>query len=255
MFASAVVTILTVSSLTAGVKECRDTVRGFEYRGTLISKTRKGKSCQAWTAKTPHVPSYQPADIATAYNYCRNMPSGSDTGTAPWCYTTSLDMRWDYCDVPFCDGMPLLKQCRDIVHDVEYTGTLSITKTGLICKAWSLNFPVVPGDWPNSSNYCRCSIRENEPWCYITEKKDWEYCDVPFCSGPVRHLVSARSKSDNKIDVIFTKQASAVSTCSNSATVKVASVVECADACVRKSPTLCTGFIYKRVEECFLELC
>ena len=36
-----------------------------------------------------------------AHNYCRS----PDNGTVPWCYTKDTDVRWDYCDVPVCQGI------------------------------------------------------------------------------------------------------------------------------------------------------
>ena len=35
------------------------------------------------------------------HNFCRN-PDGGDR---VWCYTTDSDFRWEYCDVPTCDGL------------------------------------------------------------------------------------------------------------------------------------------------------
>ena len=34
-------------------------------------------------------------------NYCRN-PDSDDSG--PWCYTTDPDKRYDYCNIPECEG-------------------------------------------------------------------------------------------------------------------------------------------------------
>ena len=33
------------------------------------------------------------------HNYCRN-PDGEPK---PWCYTTDPNVRFEFCDVPFCD--------------------------------------------------------------------------------------------------------------------------------------------------------
>ena len=37
------------------------------------------------------------------HNFCRN----PDGGVRVWCYTTDPEMRWEFCDVPFCDGLNL----------------------------------------------------------------------------------------------------------------------------------------------------
>ena len=37
-------------------------------------------------------------DLGLAKNFCRN-PDGE---VKPWCYTTSEEVRWDLCDVPYC---------------------------------------------------------------------------------------------------------------------------------------------------------
>ncbi|XP_071178210.1 putative macrophage stimulating 1-like protein [Mytilus edulis] len=34
-------------------------------------------------------------------NYCRN-PDNEEYG--PWCYTTNPDVRWEFCDIPYCEG-------------------------------------------------------------------------------------------------------------------------------------------------------
>ena len=96
--------------LTGGIPinlECKTTSQGEEYMGT-ISVTASGKTCQAWTATSPHDPqsaaktpsNFPDASIVDASNYCRN-PDG-DSG--PWCYTMDPSTRWEDCDVPCCDG-------------------------------------------------------------------------------------------------------------------------------------------------------
>lgn len=35
-------------------------------------------------------------------NYCRN-PDGE---SAPWCYTTNSEVRWEHCSIPSCDSSP-----------------------------------------------------------------------------------------------------------------------------------------------------
>lgn len=39
-------------------------------------------------------------------NYCRN-PDNDEKG--PWCYTTDPATRFDYCDIPECEGQEPLR--------------------------------------------------------------------------------------------------------------------------------------------------
>ena len=88
--------------------ECKQTQLGREYMGTL-STTVSGRTCQAWASNTPHDPNsyveddsnYPDGSREAASNYCRN-PDWESGG--PWCYTLDPDERWEYCDIPFCNG-------------------------------------------------------------------------------------------------------------------------------------------------------
>ncbi|XP_051868163.1 plasminogen [Pristis pectinata] len=92
---------------------------GESYRGTR-STTSSGRTCQAWSAMSPHFhTSYTPQtspDAGLDENYCRN-PDSDLKG--PWCYTTDPEKRYDYCDdIPQCElpnecGTPVIepKKC------------------------------------------------------------------------------------------------------------------------------------------------
>ncbi|XP_063442671.1 uncharacterized protein LOC134722967 [Mytilus trossulus] len=79
-------------------QECRINLLGTNYGGS-ISKTKSGRTCQAWGSQTPQKHKLS-KKLADQKNYCRNpdnMPHG------PWCYTTDLNKRWEYCAIPYCE--------------------------------------------------------------------------------------------------------------------------------------------------------
>lgn len=78
---------------------CDETLRGgrdADYRGCQ-TKTRSGKTCQTWTAQTPHghsrTPNNYPGYGLGDHNYCRN-PDGQ---VSIWCYTMT-STRWELCN-------------------------------------------------------------------------------------------------------------------------------------------------------------
>ncbi|KAL8430920.1 hypothetical protein Efla_007368 [Eimeria flavescens] len=69
---------------------CEERFLGKFYNGCQ-TRTRLGKTCQAWNVQTPH----QHADsFDFEHNYCRN-PAGEPY---IWCYTTDPAVRFDVCD-------------------------------------------------------------------------------------------------------------------------------------------------------------
>ena len=62
-----------------------------------VSITVSGKKCQRWDRNWPHEPKYVPNP--SNHNYCRN-PDNDPKG--PWCYTTNLRKRFEYCDIKPC---------------------------------------------------------------------------------------------------------------------------------------------------------
>uniref|UniRef100_A0A8B7TQ04 LOW QUALITY PROTEIN: plasminogen-like n=1 Tax=Castor canadensis TaxID=51338 RepID=A0A8B7TQ04_CASCN len=76
--------------------------RGESYRGK-VSVTKSGHSCQRWSEQTPHKHNRTPENFPCKdldENYCRN-PDGE---TAPWCYTTDSNVRWEHCNIPSCES-------------------------------------------------------------------------------------------------------------------------------------------------------
>ncbi|XP_076112654.1 uncharacterized protein LOC143080614 [Mytilus galloprovincialis] len=78
-------------------QQCRMNLLGANYGGN-ISKTRSGRTCQAWGSQTPQKHKFG-KKLADQKNYCRN-PDNEPHG--PWCYTTDLNKRWEYCAIPYC---------------------------------------------------------------------------------------------------------------------------------------------------------
>ena len=136
--------------LAGVVKECLENPKGTGYIGTA-SKTKSGLTCQRWDSQKPH--GHKLESLGDQENYCRNPGSNERLS---WCYTTSADKRWEYCDIPLCG------------KNYSY-----IYWIGGVWRLGSLG-----GDenyWRNAGN------NERLPWCYTTsEDKRWEYCDIPY---------------------------------------------------------------------------
>ncbi|XP_077999987.1 apolipoprotein(a)-like [Glandiceps talaboti] len=154
-----------------------------DYRGT-ISVTKTGKTCQKWTAQSPHTHGFTPTDYPTSglgdHNYCRN-PSG-DPET--WCYTTDPATSWEYCDV---EEFRCKSECYHQGNAADYRGVVSYTETGKECQKWTSQSPhshsYTPADYPTSGlgdhNYCRNPSDDPRTWCYTTDPGvDWQYCSI-----------------------------------------------------------------------------
>ena len=76
--------------------------KGTDYNGTL-NITESGKSCQYWDSNIPHIHPFSSLfrRYLEGHNYCRN-PDGR--GEKPWCYTTDVNQRWEYCNISICSS-------------------------------------------------------------------------------------------------------------------------------------------------------
>jgi len=170
------------------------------YKGEF-AQTKTGKTCQAWTAQSPHKHTRDDSGSFASYwsnrgetpaqakNYCRD----PDNTGGLWCYTTDSSSRWEYCSVPSCAAD---SSCVDDIK--TYKGTVSVTKTGKTCQAWNAQSPHshtrddaggFASYWSNlgqtsaqAKNYCRDPDNTGGLWCYTTDSGSrWEYCNVPSC--------------------------------------------------------------------------
>ncbi|XP_013004333.2 plasminogen [Cavia porcellus] len=177
--------------------------RGENYRGK-VAVTVSGRTCQRWKDQTPHKHNRTPENYPCKdldENYCRN----PDKETAPWCYTTDSEVRWEYCAIPSCESSPssaehsdgpVLPEQTPVVQECyfgngdTYRGTSSITVSGKKCQSWSSMRPHVhnktPEKYPDAGlimNYCRNPDADKSPWCYTTDPSvRWEYCNLKKCS-------------------------------------------------------------------------
>ena len=81
------------------------------------------------------------------------------------------------------------KSSCDHIDVDSYSGTTSVTDTGLTCQRWDSNSPhshiYSATDFPDAnlaaaSNYCRNPDGEQWPWCFTTDSNiRWEYCKLP----------------------------------------------------------------------------
>ncbi|CAK7301102.1 PLG [Vulpes lagopus] len=178
--------------------------RGESYRGK-VSVTVSGHTCQHWSEQTPHKHNRTPENFPCKNldeNYCRN-PDGE---TAPWCYTTNSEVRWEHCQIPSCESSPITSEYLDAPASVppeqtpvvqecyhgngqSYRGTSSTTITGRKCQSWSSMTPhrheKTPEHFPEAGltmNYCRNPDADKSPWCYTTDPSvRWEFCNLRKC--------------------------------------------------------------------------
>ncbi|XP_076102513.1 uncharacterized protein LOC143071805 isoform X2 [Mytilus galloprovincialis] len=153
------------------VEECRRSKNGYDYMGTKKT-TEQGLTCKEGT-------------------FC----TASANSPAPFCYVDDPDTRWDTCIIPKCTTQA--DECIKTPLGKDYFGTVSTTKSGKTCQAWSKQEPHKHGFWAmnDESNYCRNPDGEPAPWCYTTDSETrYEMCDIPFCQD----LACRSSPCENK---------------------------------------------------------
>ncbi|XP_052070928.1 uncharacterized protein LOC127709432 [Mytilus californianus] len=167
------------------VLECKLTKRGSEYRG-IINTTRSNISCQRWDSQTPHEHTSNIL-IKDEANFCRN-PDNEPEG--PWCYTSDQNLRWEYCNVPFCDGAQyIVLECKLTTKGAEYNGVINKTRDNIACQRWDSDKPHDHShtkSMKKEENFCRNPDNSRHgPWCYTTNSTiRWEYCNVSLCDFP-----------------------------------------------------------------------
>lgn len=182
------------------LKSCKVTHKGLNYVGHL-SQTEQGIRCQKWSTDVPiHAISPEIQDdkfpeksMVKAKNYCRN-PTHIMEG--PWCYTISVDVERENCDIPLC----VFDKCRITGPGMEYAGKLTKSVTTEKCMKWDKNwdmrklkltngsvvnghkfsrFRVPKKDLGSSSNYCRNPDGDLGGKCFcITFKKSNKFSSI-----------------------------------------------------------------------------
>jgi len=113
---------ITEDIASASDLRCLRTASGEEYIGH-VNRTLSGIRCQKWSENSPHEHGYLDiswfADYATnprfiihdVENYCRNPSVLSSSDARPWCFTTSEDIEYEFCDIPRC-------KCKAALRDI-----------------------------------------------------------------------------------------------------------------------------------------
>ncbi|CAG0900009.1 unnamed protein product [Darwinula stevensoni] len=191
---------------TGSYPECRLSEKGKEYVGTE-DVTETGKPCLFWSNRSRDVPwdfsrrdeqnyhlNFLNGNSSIHENHCRNPGLYRER---PWCFVSDPDIRWEYCNIPFCRD-PKPPECKLTERGGEYVGRRNATVSGLPCSPWLSGSVVQKTETVNetlsafsdevdgSHNYCRFpepSDGKHGPYCHSLSgtRRVWEHCDVPFC--------------------------------------------------------------------------
>ncbi|KAK1337879.1 hypothetical protein QTO34_000980 [Cnephaeus nilssonii] len=161
--------------------------RGESYVGK-VAVTLSGHTCQHWSQQTPQKHNRTPENFPCKNleeNYCRN-PDGE---SAPWCYTTNSEVRWEHCKIPSCESSQLSTEQADTTVEEQtpvvqecyhgngqsYRGTSSTTITGRKCQSWSSMTPHRHSR-PQTNSPTRPLVLHHRP------RVRWEFCNLRKCS-------------------------------------------------------------------------
>merc|ERR1712150_126591 len=145
--------------------------------------TQSGKSCQKWTAQSPHKHDYTPdAHPGTGlgdHNFCRN----PDEDTTIWCYTTEENTRWEFC-------APLQSTAYEQIGGKKWKPA-----TGCVTD-WTYDGETISG-------YCT-DKHHTKAWCSLSKEyhpllwKDCEECQGD-CDDPAPDLGGSLHSDDEHV--------------------------------------------------------
>ena len=102
-------------------------------------------------------------------------------------------MKWEYCDVPFCDELeeqeqeqePIAAYCRNCtvlecgspdLFQADYRGGINVTASGVSCQDWTVQVPHEHNNTPDAhpeaglvDNSCRNPTGGPMAWCYTMD--------------------------------------------------------------------------------------
>lgn len=91
----------------------------------------------------------------------------------------------------------MLNDCVMNLMNTPYTGTVAITDHGIMCQAWSAQYPnrhtrskdayfPADGSVEGASNYCRNFEGYGRPWCITVDQRImWGFCTLRICNGNI----------------------------------------------------------------------
>lgn len=115
---------------------------------------------------------------------------------AAWCFVENehagvIAAGWDYCDIPSCDASSCIKSDPELcgcasVHQSDYRGNISHTRTGDECAFWEdfldeATLEMVSQYDLTGNNFCR-NIDDDPIGPFCLSVSDYSYCDVPECN-------------------------------------------------------------------------
>ena len=116
-----------------------------------------------------------------------------------WCFQFCCYCKWlSWNSRIYAAG----HSCKRNAKGSFYLGRTNKTSSDRDCQNWNLYSSFHNWTWQypddaidDASNFCRNPDHKPlGPWCYFGDKSDeWEYCDVPLCSGNVFCVITLPS--------------------------------------------------------------